>query len=1107
MARSQQQAAATAVFLVALVVAIAIGNGGVASGASYPCSSATYRDSYSSLPSSPAFPTSTLDSSKVPSRTITKGHWSETANYAKYRPASFTPLTNPSQTGCPHLQSGLVDWHNPAAWDSGSVPTNGQSFSIKANTKVLVSSCSIDPAAVFGTITVPATSQLILGDASISIAARGFSVAGSFLVGSPTCRLRNKLSITLAGKRSDQGLPAVPSVKGLAVTGNIDIHGVRYYPTWSRLAMTAAAGDQYIFVQDMVNWQPGQSIFITTTEIKDARDWHRNEVRTIVKVYKTGISSTVAAIQIDTPLNYTHYGGSEYQAEVGLLSRNIMVQGDANSEPTDNSPTVCTDSNDGSTYPCPNSYLTGFGGHIQVMGSSASGRFSGLEMYRMGQTNQLGRYPLHFHLIGNTTNDVNYATDCSTHHTFFRCYTIHGTNGAYLAENTAYDAIGNCFYLSEDGVEENNTVRYNLAAHVHPIGSIQDPSNNNQFYGQYLSDYPQTANLLVPADMSAAGFYITNMYSTFEGNAASGGWAGFSFPSLRLPIQEYKSITNFSPANRPFKTPFAGNTAHSSGFWWGSASAFYFGGQLQYTDNTLTTLTYNAGRSPVVHDTCSDSTIIPPGNGCYDVKAQLWLRLEDNKAFLANRGLQAWGNRAELVRLEIHDTALSMNVFGQVWITGMLMDCRSDNVPTWFAGCPTAPAVSQSPPWGNCNIRDFYFFSNLGGFQWYDTGQDHILQDSTFRNCRNDWPHCIFGSAPGVCGHAAVFTSLSHSDQFVPQLMQVTSGVKFENCNNKWQFSTQLTNPEGNTVSGRLQNWLDADGSVSGNGKRSMIGSAWASDWWTMNDDCSTVLERVVCPMQSRDGAASFLMQFNQGWQSQIGSSICLNPNGGSNPCPIVGTASHFGRTNEGAQDDTSVGLKFAVNAQVTGPIIYESSGWFLRYHAGTPASLSLVQVQIDPKYTLILALPYPKGTTFSIAYQAASWCSTSWATCTHPFVNVSSVAEVEAGFGDLYYWDNSAQVLYIRVTMQLATWPMNTANVRWTELPALPQFTRGGESIPIINYGPSISIQATNCGSSTCAPQPGVTIPKQLHAGEVDSDLDSGSGAHRLLGSYAMLL
>jgi hypothetical protein len=73
---------------------------------------------------------------------------------------------------------------------------------------------------------------------------------------------------------------------------------------------------------------------------------------------------------------------------------------------------------------------------------------------------------------------------------------------------------------------------------------------------------------------------------------------------------------------------------------------------------------------------------------------------------------------------------------------------------------------------------------------------------------------CIFGSEPGKCNGASLFTSLTHSGQFVLQIMQMTSGIKYTNCNNIWRSSTQLSAPTGKTVSSRMQSWLDADGTA-----------------------------------------------------------------------------------------------------------------------------------------------------------------------------------------------------------------------------------------------------------------------------------------------------
>jgi hypothetical protein len=63
-------------------------------------------------------------------------------------------------------------------------------------------------------------------------------------------------------------------------------------------------------------------------------------------------------------------------------------------------------------------------------------------------------------------------------------------------------------------------------------------------------------------------------------------------------------------------------------------------------------------------------------------------------------------------------------------------------------------------------------------------------------------------------------------------MMQATSGLIFENIGRKFRFSR--TDIE--TVSGRTQNWYDADGSVSGFGVPTLLGSGLPSAgmWWNV---------------------------------------------------------------------------------------------------------------------------------------------------------------------------------------------------------------------------------------------------------------------------------
>lgn len=69
-------------------------------------------------------------------------------------------------------------------------------------------------------------------------------------------------------------------------------------------------------------------------------------------------------------------------------------------------------------------------------------------------------------------------------------------------------------------------------------------------------------------------------------NAASGGFAGFSFPHAPRPIKDNRLAKKangypFDPSQRPF-IQFKGNTAHSTGYNWEHGGAIYFGGMIMY---------------------------------------------------------------------------------------------------------------------------------------------------------------------------------------------------------------------------------------------------------------------------------------------------------------------------------------------------------------------------------------------------------------------------------------------------------------------------------------------------------------------------------------------
>ena len=272
-----------------------------------------------------------------------------------------------------------------------------------------------------------------------------------------------------------------------------------------------------------------------------------------------------------------------------------------------------------------------------------------------------------------------------------------------VTENVGYDVSGYCYYL-EDGIEEDNTISYNLAAHIHPVSNYVANSGG----GQTIPVFSQSVDLILPADVTASGYYLTNLQNDIIGNAASGGWSGFALPVLHNPIGPHKDV-NMRPANRLTKT-FDGNTAHSTGWWWSHAGAFYSGGSLYYSDADKTLLEYNAGRdqskgnrSPCIVDKCITANNC--GAYCFEGE-RAWYSITNSKAFLtASPGVNSWSGRMEIKFFEAHDVALGLEALESGFaIDEILIECRSGE--EW-----------SMPPDGNPSG------ASANGFFWYDTGE------------------------------------------------------------------------------------------------------------------------------------------------------------------------------------------------------------------------------------------------------------------------------------------------------------------------------------------------------------------------------------------------
>lgn len=319
--------------------------------------------------------------------------------------------------------------------------------------------------------------------------------------------------------------------KALAVMGGVvEMNGRPLSSSWTRLASTATKGATAITLAQPVDWPVGAEIVITST---DHYGWaaginpaNPRSEKAIVKAVNG------SSVELERPLGFAHWGaeasGVPEYAEVGLLSRNIVVRSDEKAKD-----------------PASASYQKG--GHVMIMAGSQA-RFNWVEFRNMGQKSTFGRYPVHFHQVSDQ-GEGSYLKNSSIRESFNRCLVIHGTNKLLVENNVAFDTLGHCFFL-EEGSETKNTLRGNLAVLVRPLKSSPEER-------------------LIPSDNEPSAFWITNPDNTIVGNVAVEAAVGFwyALPYRPIPFGRGTQDLTWMDSIYPRRTPlagFEGNVAHSN---------------------------------------------------------------------------------------------------------------------------------------------------------------------------------------------------------------------------------------------------------------------------------------------------------------------------------------------------------------------------------------------------------------------------------------------------------------------------------------------------------------------------------------------------------------
>src|SRR5579884_1424123 len=430
----------------------------------------------------------------------------------------------------------LKRWSDPATWPDKKVPGKGALVTIGRDMNVVL---DVSPPPLHG-LTI--NGKLSFADnKDLELTTEWIMVHGELEIGTEAKPHAHQATITLTDDIKDEDFGGMGgndrSDRGIMLMGGtLNLHGNRTN-SWTKLSKTADAGSNSIEVLNAAGWRAGDVIVLASTDF----DPHQAERRTIAAIRGNTIT-------LDKKLDYMHFGkitfGVDERGEVGMLSRNIVIQAS------------------------PDADQTLFGGHIMAMTGSKM-FVEGVELNRMGQNMHLARYPIHWHLIGDAQGQ--YIKNSAIHDTYNRCVTVHGTNYLDVENNVTYNNIGHCFFL-EDAVEHGNQFVHNLGilTKCHPdkpcVGTNLGPFGA-EGGKNFDTDAQNAKDILIPSDNTASTFWITNPDNIYRDNVAAGSDAtGFWFALPQHPTGKFEG-TEISAKTWPRRTrvrEFKGNVSHSN---------------------------------------------------------------------------------------------------------------------------------------------------------------------------------------------------------------------------------------------------------------------------------------------------------------------------------------------------------------------------------------------------------------------------------------------------------------------------------------------------------------------------------------------------------------
>ncbi len=468
-------------------------------------------------------------------------------------PSAFAenPHASALQFSVQSVKNGL--WSDPQTWEPQRVPKQGDRVLIRSGTTVQYDvrvTEVVRLVQVVGTLSfsVDRDTELNVGLLTIQhddeCSEHGFACEFEGAQAGPTTAPENWPSLLVGTKESPvqaghsarirlhhlNGMDPNDAPAIACCSGRLEFHGSPMARTWVKLGEDVAAGSvQVTLSEPMLDWHVGDEILMTATKRADGSGSFRQSAKRAKKPQSE--TRTIAAIDgrkvtLDKPLDFAHSGSGEFRGEVANLSRNVIVE---SADPK------------------------GVRGHT-VFHRFSKGGISYARFAHLGKEGVLGRYPIHFHLVGDTMRGsmVQGAAVIDSHN---RWVTIHGTQYLVVQDCVGYQSVGHGFFL-EDGTEVYNLLDRNLAVQAHSGRRLPKqalPFDDNEGAGFWWANGLNTITRNVTTENDEYGYrYDMQKRSNFA-----------AVLSIRQPDGGEKDVdVRTIPIWR-----FEDNEAHSEGFY------------------------------------------------------------------------------------------------------------------------------------------------------------------------------------------------------------------------------------------------------------------------------------------------------------------------------------------------------------------------------------------------------------------------------------------------------------------------------------------------------------------------------------------------------------